>query len=395
MTEPDAATTVVPRFDFLGKLLQSGLRDRLRAFVDGEDRGPLLVELDPTSACNFSCGNCVSADLLNQGHMPTNDLFAVIDALQNVGVRGVILIGGGEPLAHPAIEEAIKRLGSGGIAIGVTTNGTFITRYIESLCSYVDWVRVSVDAASGSMFDCVRPSRIRNAFDVVQAQISAIAARDARPALGYSFLVQWHPASLDDLARGIGIVRAKGRAWFTNMGEIASGAAVAASLGCDYFEVKPSVDSDHRLIALPPPLRPLLEEELSRARHSAAGRIEVVLGPGIHHLLVSESTDQVKSYAACPSVHLRTLITHEGVFPCPYYRGRADKRVGADVVKSLHDWAATGQRLDDMIDPRSDCGFFCIRHRLNSFLSSCVELKKDEVDLMPYLKETVSGDVFF
>jgi hypothetical protein len=29
----------------------------------GELRGPQLVEFDPTTACNFSCPECISADL--------------------------------------------------------------------------------------------------------------------------------------------------------------------------------------------------------------------------------------------------------------------------------------------------------------------------------------------
>ena len=71
----------------------------------------------------------------------------------------MILIGGGEPLAHPRIADLIQLLGENEIAIGLTTNGTFIDRHVEQISRYCSWTRVSIDAATKETFDTLRPSK--------------------------------------------------------------------------------------------------------------------------------------------------------------------------------------------------------------------------------------------
>jgi len=51
-------------------------------------------------------------------------------------VKGVIFIGGGEPLAYPASGELIKYFGEHDISIGITTNGTFINTYMDEIAKY-------------------------------------------------------------------------------------------------------------------------------------------------------------------------------------------------------------------------------------------------------------------
>ena len=59
------------------------------------------------------------------------------------GVKAVILIGGGEPLAHRKIGEFIELMGVNDVHIGITTNGTFIDRHLEAISEHSRWTRVS------------------------------------------------------------------------------------------------------------------------------------------------------------------------------------------------------------------------------------------------------------
>ena len=79
--------------------------------------------------------------------------------MYEAGVKAVILIGGGEPLAHPAVGEFIEKLWGHDINIGITTNGSFIDRYMDTIAKCVSWTRVSVDAATGDTFDRLRPAK--------------------------------------------------------------------------------------------------------------------------------------------------------------------------------------------------------------------------------------------
>src|SRR3982751_503063 len=94
-----ADTTRNPRFDYLAKLLREGGRTALGNLVDGNPKGPLIVDFDPTTACNFSCPECISADLLNKEKIPTKRIEELIREFAAAGVQGIVFIGGGEPLA--------------------------------------------------------------------------------------------------------------------------------------------------------------------------------------------------------------------------------------------------------------------------------------------------------
>ena len=75
------------------------------------------------------------------------------------GVKAVILIGGGEPLAHPKTGALINLLGQNDIHIGITTNGSFIHKFLEPIAEYSNWTRVSMDAASDGIFTVLRPTK--------------------------------------------------------------------------------------------------------------------------------------------------------------------------------------------------------------------------------------------
>ena len=130
--------------------------DQLRA--PGPAPAPWVVELDPTTACNLACPDCISRDLLNQGGFERERLRDLAREMVDAGVRAVVLIGGGEPLAHPEAEWVIRHFGENGLQIGVTTNGTLIDRHMDCLAEHASWVRVSVDAASSETFQHFRPS---------------------------------------------------------------------------------------------------------------------------------------------------------------------------------------------------------------------------------------------
>ncbi len=128
-------------------------------WVKGTD-APLVVELDTTEVCDMACPGCISEDLVaNCNSFSNNRLLELGKELYESGVKAVILIGGGEPLAHPKAGELIKYLAEKDISIGITTNGTFIGKYIDIIAEYASWTRVSVDAATEEMFNKLRPSK--------------------------------------------------------------------------------------------------------------------------------------------------------------------------------------------------------------------------------------------
>ncbi len=187
---------------------------------------PLVVELDTTEVCNFACPGCISEDLVsNSTSFSRERLMNLAQELYDLGVKAVILIGGGEPLAHPAVGELIKFFGTHDIKIGITTNGYFIPKYLNEIAEYASWTRVSMDAATSETFGKLRPTKDgKSTFNHIIEGMKNLA-KIKRGNLGFSFLIRTE-------ADGFGIQ--------SNISEIYDAAVLAKQIGCDYIEIKPS-----------------------------------------------------------------------------------------------------------------------------------------------------------
>ncbi len=339
--------------------------DQLRA--QGPAPAPWVVELDPTTACNLACPDCISRDLLNQGGFERERLRDLAREMVDAGVRAVVLIGGGEPLAHPEAEWVIRHFGENGLQIGVTTNGTLIDRHMDCLAEHASWVRVSVDAASSETFQHFRPSpKGVSEFDNVIDNMRAFARRK-RGKLGYSFLM------LTECDREGNVLR-------SNIPEIYTGALLARDIGCDYFEVKPSFDFNHFLIGQPDALLNQAKEQINAIEHLQTESFKSLTATKTRFVLENDVQSQPKDYHDCTVAKLRTLLTPSGAYVCPYFRGVAAKQIGDVTKQSFTEMWHGAQRaaVMDKLDPSKDCRFHCIRHESNLMLEEILKSPPEE-----------------
>ena len=112
--------------DFSSKLRQDATLQRLKDYIqwqrdceiDASGRGlpnfsPISINLDLTSACNFSCPFCVDSKLINAGKALTpEEAKKTIHTLHSHGLLSVILIGGGEPTLHRDFGEIVRYIKS-------------------------------------------------------------------------------------------------------------------------------------------------------------------------------------------------------------------------------------------------------------------------------------------
>jgi radical SAM protein with 4Fe4S-binding SPASM domain len=93
------------------------------------DRNGLLsLELELSRACNIRCVYCYAASGLPLANELTPaEIENVIDQAVELGIRKIIVLGGGEPLFYPRIFEVIDYILEKGIQVDIFTNGTLIT----------------------------------------------------------------------------------------------------------------------------------------------------------------------------------------------------------------------------------------------------------------------------
>jgi MoaA/NifB/PqqE/SkfB family radical SAM enzyme len=318
---------------------------------------PVVVELDPTSFCDLSCPECISASLLNQSRFSPERLMELATEFIANGVRAVILIGGGEPLMHPATTMIMDVLHDAGIAIGLTTNGTQLPRHVQTIARRTAWTRVSVDAATAESYARFRPSRSgRNAFPGVIDGMRQLAACK-RGTLGYSFLL---------MSRRDG----NGTITESNFGEVLAAGELACDIGCDYVEVKPEYDMEHYLIRQDQALLRSLADQLRKLDELRSDRFSVLLTQTLKQVLHGLPLTQPKDYDRCLVAELRTLVTPRGAYICPYHRGNDQASYGDPSQTSFTElWHGSArQEVMARIKPSSHCKFHCIRDSSNRHL---------------------------
>lgn len=133
--------------------------DRLREFRDNEKPTPIVMHIMPTDICNFQCTFCsvgnrsgyekakplpgVKPDVLQ-----LSQIQHVVDYLTSIGLKAVIISGGGEPTIYRDDKgndfgDLIKYLRNKDLEIGLITNGSMLNKW-EKEVAELTWVRVSL-----------------------------------------------------------------------------------------------------------------------------------------------------------------------------------------------------------------------------------------------------------
>lgn len=355
------------KLNLSAKLLQRSLRTDVVAVARGDTLSrPLVVDLDPTTFCDLGCPECISGRLLNKGRFTVERLESLAGELATAGVRAIVLIGGGEPLAHRGTYRTIEILGAAGVAIGLVTNGTKIDKHLDALARHASWVRVSMDAGTAETYGVFRPDRGgRSRFDHVISNMRQLAAVKTG-SLGYSFLVMTRRDGNGEIVE-------------SNVAEIAQAAALARDIGCDYFEVKAVFDENHYIESQPEHVLAELDAQLVQLDALATDSFEVNYSSTMTALMGNGPTEQPKDYTTCSITELRTLVTPNGVYVCPYHRGNPHARLGDVVDESFADMWARADR--SIVNPSTDCRFHCARHTSNVVIDGmAAERVPDAVD---------------
>jgi MoaA/NifB/PqqE/SkfB family radical SAM enzyme len=136
---------------------------------------PQHLQVEVTAACNLRCRMCLV------GHREPIDRVSGSmrpDAFANLvaglpGLRSMTLQGLGEPLLAPGLRDMIAFAKGRGVEVGFNTNGTLLDRRHRQMLLElgVDWVHVSVDAATPEVFEGIR---LRASFERIVGNLRAL-----------------------------------------------------------------------------------------------------------------------------------------------------------------------------------------------------------------------------
>lgn len=337
--------------DLVRKLYQRSIHPAVKQVAaGGRLSAPLVVDLDPTTLCDLACPECISSNVLHTGSLSRDRIVEFADELTRTPVRAVILIGGGEPLMHRSIGTVIDVLHDAGIELGLVTNGTLIGRYSDQIAEKVSWVRVSMDAGTADTYDKFRPSRRKTTvFPLIIDNIRRLNERK-RGRVGYSFLLMQR---FDDA----------GNVTDTNYHEVLTAGLLARELGCDYFELKAMLDDDHFTVNQRTEDIARVERQLAQLNRVADDNFHILTSSNWERVRANLDSVEPKEYTRCAVAELRTNVTPNGVFVCPYHRGNPLARIGDINEKPFDELWRTADT--SVINPQEHCRFMCARHSTN------------------------------
>lgn len=163
-------------------------RERLAAYLRGEAIFPLSLELDITSQCTRTCGDCPSGRGLHQKSLAMGfirNLFAALGGR----TRG-LLLSGGEATMSPLFPDVLALARREGFRdLAVVTNGSLLheSRVADALLAHTSTIRISMYDWDGDSCGGIEPTlrriealraRVDAAKSPLRIGISALTSKD-------------------------------------------------------------------------------------------------------------------------------------------------------------------------------------------------------------------------
>ena len=395
--------------DFSSKLRQDATLPRLKDYirwqrtcgVDTPERGlpmfsPISINLDLTSACNFSCPFCVDSKLINAGKSLTFvEAKKTVDTLHSHGLLSVILIGGGEPTLHRDFAEIVRYIKSKKLQIGIVTNGSRLEK-IEEVAETLgekDWIRISIDAAGEEVFRDLHQPKTQVTLEGTLEKARNVKKKNPVVSLGYSFVIVWEGVEIN------------GKRLRPNIDEMAGSVERAREFSFDYISFKPCLvrfNESQRETLLKnvkkTEQRNIIDQIKSRlqeARRLAKGPVKILESSNLKAML-NQETDRIKKQPKrCHIQFFRTVVTPFGIFHCPAFRGVEEARIGETTgYLSEVQFKETLLRTVKSIltfDAEDECKEVgCFYNRSNWWLEKFIRSKEDVHEF-----EKIENDNFF
>lgn len=332
-----------PKHDFEDKLRQPSLLPDVkkyiawkqackRARVDGllepdmPALGPISINLDLTTACNFRCDHCIDWDHLNSKiKYEYEKLLASLGSMTTRGLRSVILIGGGEPTLFPKFAEVVRYLKERNVSVAVVSNGSRAAKILEiaDVLSEKDWVRFSLDSGSNDTFIRMHKPIKEISLESICASVPAIRKRNPLVDVGFSFIITWTGSKRDDVT----IVE--------NIHEMVAATKLARDNGFTYISFKPFLTrfGDGGEVMDPSVMLNFqttiarIRESIIEAKTYETDSFRVVESTNLKVLEQGTWRNFQNQPATCHMTAFRQVISPLGRFNCPAYRAVEKARI--------------------------------------------------------------------
>ena len=180
--------------------------NRVAKWLNGDNIGPIFMEVSPSGACNHRCRFC-GYDFMN--YVPKFlDLEIYrqrIPGIAATGVKSIMFSGEGEPFMNRNFTEICTATLNAGIDVGITSNGALMTpEKLRPMLGRISWIKVSCNGMSPGSYDSVHRGPEGDFEKVMNNLEAAVAMRrelDSNCTLGLqSLLLPENAGEMKELA---------------------------------------------------------------------------------------------------------------------------------------------------------------------------------------------------
>lgn len=309
--------------------------DRIQAVLRGELPPPVTLEMDPTNSCNHNCIWCIDYHHREENRgvfLPRDVALKIISDAKEMGVRSLVIKGGGEPLVYPYIADLLRHAKKIGLDVGIITNGERVIDFRDVILETCSWLRISLDAGSAETHRMTHRPVNPNAFAKIQEGINAVA-KDLYTGIIYII----HPSTFHEMA--IAAKRAK-------------------EAGCRYIAFKRVVATEEMFDT---ELYMSIDANYLFARRQYEDENFTVMGFRIYNF---SKGIHAKPYELCLGHHLVGILGADGgLYACCSTRGNKQYCFGSIYEKSLPElWHSKERRQILRKITAGHCKRICVGH---------------------------------
>ena len=367
--------------------------DSVLPLLRGKNPSPVLIEVDPSNACNHGCYFCISSyihlpeskdlETFDRSVMKRDMLMKLCESFVKMGVKAVNWTGGGEPTINPHLKEAITYLGQHGVKMGMFTNGTLLDKHdlFETLVDNMSWVRFSIDAGTEKTYNSIRRSRPNQDWNKMMSNLKR--------------LISLNKEKGNKIDIGVGFVITP-----DTYGEIIDYANTFKELDVKYCQLKPEIvniereDGVQRNVEFWEKVQPMIEQA------------KQILGDkfAINEYKLQDLKNDPhffgRVYKKCLGSQIQPCVGADGhVYVCPNLRGYKQYSYGSLEDSTFEDiWNNVQFREKIMynieeVECFSNCTQLCKPHESNKMIWEVRENLDNEAYMNGLVKQFESSDI--
>lgn len=151
---------------------------------------PITADIFLTNFCNLDCFYCRYEK--TSDYMDFKMFQEVVTRLREMGVLGIVLTGGGEPMLNPDIGRILHWLDVSGIPYGINTNGVVIPKNL--IGHHARWIKFSVDYTHPEIY---AEKKGADKFDQVISNIKNLRSENSKIKIGVQAVINF-PSQIDE-----------------------------------------------------------------------------------------------------------------------------------------------------------------------------------------------------